>query len=288
MFGQVGSGCEGHVEAPAAAGPGCGPHPGERATVTREPIRARPWEPSRAGRLGTRGAIVESGAEVAAKPLRVVLAEDSYLVREGIRLLIEEQDDLTLVATCSDYDGLLAAVAEHTPDVVITDIRMPPTNSDEGIRAAGQLRAQHPDIGVVVLSQYVEPSWALQLLDHGAAGRGYLLKERVGDLDELTRAVRTIAAGGSIIDPQVVDALVEARMQREQSLLARLTARELEVLGHIAQGRNNAGIAATLHLSERAVEKHINSIFTKLDLADRGEQVHRRVRAVLLYLAERQ
>ena len=235
----------------------------------------------------TRGAIVTTtAAEASGARLRVVLAEDSYLVREGIRLLIEEQDDLTLVACCSDYDSLLAAVEQHLPDVVITDIRMPPTNNDEGIRAAQHLRDQYPDIGVVVLSQYVEPSWALHLLDQGAAGRGYLLKERVGDLDELTRAVRTIAAGGSIIDPQVVDALVEARMQREQSLLARLTARELEVLGHIAQGRNNAGIAATLHLSERAVEKHINAIFSKLDLAGEDEQVHRRVRAVLLYLAE--
>ena len=229
---------------------------------------------------------METEREVGTTPLRVVLAEDSYLVREGIRLLVEEQDDLTLVACCDDYGSLLAAVAEHAPDVVITDIRMPPTNSDEGIRAAQHLREHHPDIGVVVLSQYVEPSWALHLLDQGAAGRGYLLKERVGDLAELTRAVRTIADGGSIIDPQVVDALVEARMQREQSLLARLTARELEVLGHIAQGRNNAGIAATLHLSERAVEKHINSIFAKLDLAGGDDQVHRRVRAVLLYLAE--
>jgi DNA-binding NarL/FixJ family response regulator len=229
---------------------------------------------------------MDAGTSAATTPLRVVLAEDSYLVREGIRLLIEAQDDLTLVATCSDYDGLLAAVEEHTPDVVITDIRMPPTNSDEGIRAAQQLRDRYPDVGVVVLSQYIEPAWALQLLDQGAAGRGYLLKERVGDLAELTRAVRTIAEGGSVIDPQVVDALVEARMQREQSVLARLTARELEVLGHIAQGRNNAGIATALTLSERAVEKHINAIFTKLDLAGGDDQIHRRVRAVLLYLAE--
>jgi DNA-binding NarL/FixJ family response regulator len=222
---------------------------------------------------------------MASPQLRVVLAEDSYLMREGIRLLIEEEDDLTLVASCGDYGSLLAAVEEHGPDVVITDIRMPPTNSDEGIRAAQELRERHPDVGVVVLSQYVEPAWALQLLEDGSAGRGYLLKERVGDLEELTRAVRAIAEGGSVIDPQVVDALVEARIARERSLLSRLTERELEVLGHIAQGRNNAGIAASLHLSERAVEKHINSIFAKLGLASE-EQVHRRVRAVLLYLAE--
>ncbi len=218
--------------------------------------------------------------------LRVVLAEDSYLVREGIRLLIEEADDLILVASCSDHASLLAAVDEHAPDVVITDIRMPPTNTDEGIRAAQELRERHPTVGVVVLSQYVEPAWALQLLEEGSAGRGYLLKERVGDLDELTRAVRVIADGGSVIDPQVVDALVEARLQRERSLLSRLTDREFEVLGHIARGRNNAGIAADLHLSQRAVEKHINSIFTKLDLPGDEHQVHRRVRAVLLYLAE--
>jgi DNA-binding NarL/FixJ family response regulator len=228
---------------------------------------------------------MESGTEIGATPLRVVLAEDSYLMREGIRLLIEEQEDLTLVASCTDLGSLLAAVEEHDPDVVITDIRMPPTNSDEGIRAAQQLRERHPEVGVVVLSQYIEPGWALQLLEEGSAGRGYLLKERVGDLDELIRAVHTIAAGGSVIDPQVVDALLEARIARERSVLSRLTDRELEVLGHVAEGRNNAGIAATLHLSERAVEKHIGSVFAKLGLADE-EQVHRRVRAVLLYLAE--
>jgi DNA-binding NarL/FixJ family response regulator len=228
---------------------------------------------------------MESGTEIGTPPLRVVLAEDSYLMREGIRLLIEEQEDLTLVASCTDLCSLLAAVEEHDPDVVITDIRMPPTNSDEGIRAAQQLRERHPEVGVVVLSQYIEPGWALQLLEEGSAGRGYLLKERVGDLDELIRAVRTIADGGSVIDPQVVDALLEARIARERSLLSRLTERELEVLGHVAEGRNNAGIAATLHLSERAVEKHIGSVFAKLGLADE-EQVHRRVRAVLVYLAE--
>jgi DNA-binding NarL/FixJ family response regulator len=226
-----------------------------------------------------------TGTELATPPLRVVLAEDSYLMREGIRLLIEEQEDLTLVASCTDLGSLLTAVEEHEPDVVITDIRMPPTNSDEGIRAAQQLREDHPEVGVIVLSQYIEPAWALQLLEDGSAGRGYLLKERVGDVGELTRAVRTIADGGSVIDQQVVDALLEARIARRRSLLSRLTDRELEVLGHIAEGRNNAGIAATLHLSERAVEKHIGSVFAKLGLA-REEQVHRRVRAVLLYLAD--
>jgi DNA-binding NarL/FixJ family response regulator len=159
-----------------------------------------------------------------------VLAEDSYLMREGIRLLIEEEDDLTLVASCGDLGSLLAAVDEHAPDVVITDIRMPPTNTDEGIRAAQELREPTRRSAWSCCRSTSSPAWALQLLEDGSAGRGYLLKERVGDLDELTRAVRTIADGGSVIDPQVVDALVEARIARERSLLARLTDRELEVL----------------------------------------------------------
>lgn len=227
-----------------------------------------------------------AGRRVAPDRVRVVLAEDSYLVREGIRLLIEEADGITLVASCQTYQGLLDAVAEHEPDVVLTDIRMPPTHTDEGIRAATELRRTNPDVGVVVLSQYIEPAWALALLAQGSAGRGYLLKEQVGDLDELTRAVRTIADGGSVVDPKVVDALVAARLEPGESLLARLTPRELEVLGEIAQGKNNAGIAAALVLTQRAVEKHINSIFSKLDLGGPDDYVHRRVRAVLHYLAE--
>ena len=220
--------------------------------------------------------------------LRLVLAEDSFLIREGLAALLANDPDLDLIKSVGSLPELLAAIETVGPDVVLTDIRMPPTNTDEGIRAAETLRERHPDIGVVVLSQYIEPAWALQLLGQGSEGRGYLLKERVGDLDELTRAIRTVARGGSVIDPKVVDALVEARMQRKESVLARLTARELEVLGEIAQGKNNAGIAAELVLSERAVEKHINSIFAKLDLAAVGDEyVHRRVRAVLLYLAER-
>jgi DNA-binding NarL/FixJ family response regulator len=230
-----------------------------------------------------------SGHHTEDGPLRIVLAEDTYLVREGIKLLVEAADDVELVADCGDLPSLLDAVDEHRPDVVVTDIRMPPTNTDEGIQAALTLRDRHPDLGVVVLSQYVEPSWAHRLLEGGSAGRGYLLKERVGDLGELTRAIRTVADGGSVIDPKVVDTLVQARMRRNESLLARLTARELEVLAEIAQGRNNAGIAASLVLTERAVEKHIGSIFAKLDLApDEDDHVHRRVRAVLLYLAEQE
>ncbi len=228
---------------------------------------------------------MSAGAETPT-PLRVVLAEDSFLVREGIKLLVEHDASVELVADCGDLPTLLQAVEEHAPDVVLTDIRMPPTNSDEGIQAARTLQATHPEVGVVVLSQYIEPGWALHLFEDGSSGRGYLLKERVGDLDELVNAIRAVATGGSVIDPKVVDALVDARMQRKQSLLDRLTARELEVLAEIAQGRNNAGIAASLVLSERAVEKHINAIFSKLDLGMADTHIHRRVRAVLLYLAE--
>ncbi|HVM15634.1 MAG TPA: response regulator transcription factor [Egibacteraceae bacterium] len=218
-------------------------------------------------------------------PIRVVIAEDSYIVREGMRMLIDTEPELDLVATCDDLDSLLAAVDEAKPDVVLSDIRMPPTGTDEGIRAAEQLRQTHPDTGVVVLSQYVEPQYALTLFEHGSKGRAYLLKERVADFDQLLAAIRAVAAGGSVVDPKVVDALVEGRT-RQQSALGRLTPREQEVLAEIAQGKNNAAIAATLFLTERAVEKHINAIFSKLGLSEQRD-THRRVRAVLLYLAER-
>jgi DNA-binding NarL/FixJ family response regulator len=215
--------------------------------------------------------------------LRVVLAEDSYLVREGVRLLLDAVEEIDLVATCASLPDLLDTVAALEPDVVLTDIRMPPTGTDEGIRAAEQLRTSHPGVGVVVLSQYVEPSFAVGLFAAGSGGRAYLLKERVGDVDELLRAIRTVAQGGSVMDPAVVDALVAARRSRP-SVLDRLTAREAEVLAQIATGRNNAAIAKALVLSERAVEKHINSIFAKLELTAEPD-MHRRVRAVLLYLA---
>lgn len=219
-------------------------------------------------------------------PIRVVLAEDSYLVREGVRMLIETEPELHLVATCADLDSLLAAVEETKPDVVLSDIRMPPSGTDEGIRAAQQLRETHPDTGVVVLSQYVEPQYALALFQHGSERRAYLLKERVADLDQLLAAIRAVANGGSVVDPKVVDALVEARTRQERSALERLTPREQEVLAEIAQGKNNAAIAGTLFLTERAVEKHINAIFSKLGLTEQRD-THRRVQAVLLYLAER-
>jgi len=221
----------------------------------------------------------------AVMPIRVVLAEDSYLVREGVRLLIESEPELALVAVCEDLDSLLAAIEVHRPDVVLTDIRMPPTGTDEGIRAAQHLRATSPETGVVVLSQYADPAYALTLFDEGSERRAYLLKERIGDVDQLLRAIREVASGGSVIDPKVVETLVSARSAASRSVLGQLTPREREVLGEMAQGKNNAAIAAALFLTERAIEKHINSIFSKLGLT--GERdTNRRVRAVLLFLSE--
>lgn len=217
--------------------------------------------------------------------IRVVVAEDSMLVREGIRRVLDLQPDVEVVATCADLPGLLAAVEEHRPDVVLTDVRMPPTSTDEGIRAATGLRQTHPGTGVVVLSQYAEPGYATALLEGGSDRRGYLLKERVSDPGELGRAVRTVAAGGSVIDPRVVEALVSARGTARSSPLRGLTPREREVLASIAQGRSNAAVGADLGLTERAVEKHINALFAKLGLTDEPD-LNRRVAAVLLYLRD--
>jgi DNA-binding NarL/FixJ family response regulator len=217
--------------------------------------------------------------------LRVVVAEDNMLVREGIVTLLEHQDGIEVVAACGSYDELLDAVARTAPDVVVTDIRMPPTETDEGIRAALTLRERAPGTGVVVLSQFVEPQWALELLNAGSAARAYLLKDRVSDPAQLVQAIEEVARGGSVIDPAVVDSLVAARAAKPSSPLERLTPREREVLEQMAQGRNNAGIAAALFLSPHAVEKHINSLFSKLGLGEEVD-VHRRVKAVLLFLAE--
>ena len=219
--------------------------------------------------------------------IRVVLAEDNYLVREGERQLLESLDGIELVAVCEEYDALIKAIDEHRPDVLLTDIRMPPTGTDEGLRAANHMRQVHPDGGVVVLSQYVEAEYALALLENGAAGRAYLLKERVSEIVQLENAIREVARGGSVIDPTVVEALVQARARSVGSPVALLTPRELEVLGQVAQGKNNAAIAAALFLTERAVEKHINSIFSKLELSE-DPAIHRRVKATLLYLANPQ
>jgi DNA-binding NarL/FixJ family response regulator len=214
------------------------------------------------------------------------MAEDNLLVREGVKGLIDSHPDLELVGVCEDFDSLVASVDTQKPDVVLTDIRMPPTNTDEGIRFAEQVREDHPELGVVVLSQFDEPEYALALLEKGSQGRGYLLKERVSDIDQLAGALKEVARGGSVIDPKVVDNLVAARSRLAGSPITRLTPRETEVLSEMAQGKNNAGIASSLVLTERAVEKHINSIFSKLALSEEKD-VHRRVKAVLLFLAEK-
>jgi len=218
-------------------------------------------------------------------PLRIVLAEDSFLLREGITRLIETVSDLELLDACADFDSLMKAVETHHPEVVITDIRMPPTGTDEGIRAAAEIRERWPQIGVVVLSQYSDPAYTLSLFEGGSEGRAYLLKERVADLDHLLAAIREVAGGGSVVDPKVVEGLVALRSRRKESLLRHLTPRELEVLEQMAQGKNNHAIAETLVLSERAIEKYINVIFSKLELSP-DLDVHRRVKAVLLFLSE--
>jgi DNA-binding NarL/FixJ family response regulator len=218
--------------------------------------------------------------------VKVVVAEDSLLVREGIVRLLSKNDDVEVCGLAVDLPQLLAAVDDTRPDVVLTDIRMPPTGTDEGIRAAAELRERHPDVGVVVLSQYVEPGYALSLFDGGSQGRAYLLKERVSEGSQLIDAIRAVATGGSVVDPKVVETLVNARSRARSSPLEHLTPRELEVLSEIAQGKNNAAVAESLVLSERAVEKHINSLFSKLGLSEEPS-VHRRVKAVLLYLADR-
>lgn len=217
--------------------------------------------------------------------VRVVFAEDNYLVREGTAALLQSSDEVELIGTASALDELLTAVEELKPQVVLTDIRMPPTNTTEGIDAARRIRSEHPDIGVVVLSQFAEEEYAYELLKDGAGGLGYLLKERVSNLDELVRALNEVAKGGSVLDPKVVEALVSAKDRMAHSPLAQLTDREREVLEHMAQGQNNASIAKSLFLTERAVEKHINSLFHKLGLSEETD-VHRRVMAVLAFLRE--
>jgi len=217
--------------------------------------------------------------------IRVALAEDNLLVREGIVQLLAAIPDVEVVAACADSEALLSAVDEHGVDVVLTDIRMPPSGTDEGIRLAAVLRETHPDVGVIVISQYDDPAYAVRLLEHGSDRLGYVLKERVHDRAQLAAAIRAVAAGGSVIDPKVVEALVVARARGESSPLADLTPREREVLEEIAQGKSNAAIADSLFLTKRAVEKHINAIFLKLKLAQ-GEDVSKRVKATLMFLAE--
>jgi DNA-binding NarL/FixJ family response regulator len=215
--------------------------------------------------------------------LRVVFAEDNYLVRQGTAALLAEVPEVELVRLVEDPQALLAAVEELTPDAVLTDIRMPPTHTTEGIDAAKQIRARLPRTGVVVLSQYVEPQYATDLFADGVAGLGYLLKERVRDVDELVRALQEVCRGGSALDPRVVEALMADRSARGPSLLAGLTGRETEVLRQMATGRGNAAIARSMFLSERAVEKHISAVFSKLGLDAEGD-MNRRVAAVLAFL----
>jgi DNA-binding NarL/FixJ family response regulator len=216
--------------------------------------------------------------------IRVVLAEDHFLVREGVRRLLETEPEIEVADVCGDLDSLLASVEREAPDVVVTDIRMPPGNLDEGIRAAEHLRETHPNVGVVVLSQFADPAYALTLLEAGTARRAYLLKERVDDVGQLVGAIRAVAGGGSAIDPKIVETLVTEKSRAEASPLNELTPREQDVLREMAEGKNNAAIAQTLFLTERSVEKVIHSIFLKLGIGWEPA-VHKRVKAVILYLA---
>jgi DNA-binding NarL/FixJ family response regulator len=217
--------------------------------------------------------------------IRVVLADDHLIVREGVQRLLGTQAGIEIAAACGDLDSLLAAVDAEEPDVVVTDIRMPPGNADEGIRAADRLRETHPDIGVLVLSQYATPSYALALLEGGSAGRAYLLKERVQDVDQLVSAIQAVAEGGSVIDPKVVEALVADNARGDESRVSQLTPRERDVLREMAAGKSNAAIGESLFLAERSVEKVIHSIFLKLGLSWETS-VHKRVKAVILFLGE--
>ena len=217
--------------------------------------------------------------------VRVALADDSLIMREGLQQLLAASPTVEVVAACGDLDSLLEAVEEQQPDVVLTDIRMPPSKTDEGVRIAAQLHEAHPDIGVIVLSQYSDPAYVLELLKSGSDRRGYLLKERVHDRGQLVSAIDTVAQGGSVIDPKIVEVLVAAKARAEHSPLSELTPREHEVLAEIAEGKSNTAIAESLVLTKRAVEKHINSIFLKLGLAA-ADDVSKRVKATLLFLAE--
>jgi DNA-binding NarL/FixJ family response regulator len=219
------------------------------------------------------------------KSVRVVIAEDNYLVREGTRRLLEDSGEVEVVAAVGSADELLDAVDRLHPDAVLTDIRMPPDHDMEGIAAAHQIRKKHPHVGVVVLSQHADEAYAFQLLKDGTAGLAYLLKERVGDTDELLRALRETIAGRSVIDPAVVEALLASRARQAHSPLATLTPRETDVLREMAQGKTNAAVAESLSVSESAVEKYANAIFSKLGLSEEP-QVHRRVAAVLAFLRD--
>ena len=214
--------------------------------------------------------------------LRVIVAEDGFLAREGIVRVLDGIDGVEVVGVCTDLDELRTAVHSLEPDVVVTDIRMPPTNTDEGLRAAEEFRASHPRLAVIVLSQHAEPVYATSLFSHGADGRGYLLKDRLQDRDEVARALGHVAAGGSIVDPLIVERLLTAHPSGDGALDG-LTDREREILALIAEGRSNAWVAEHLAISKRGVERHVNAIFSKLGLAE-STDVSRRVAAALMYL----
>jgi DNA-binding NarL/FixJ family response regulator len=218
-------------------------------------------------------------------PIRVVVAEDSYVIREFLTQALSAAPGVELVAVCTNGKELQTAIDTWEVDVVLTDIRMPPSRTDEGTRIAARLRETHPHVGVVVLSQYAEPAYALSLLEHGTGGRAYLLKERIRNKEELLDAIEAVAGGGSVIDPVIVDVLIASRARAAKSRLAELTPRERELLAEIAAGKSNGAIAESLVLTKRAVEKHVNSIFAKLNLPE-TQDVSRRVKATLIFLSE--
>ena len=234
----------------------------------------------------SRRTAAEHDGTAATRAIRVVLADDSYLVREAITHVLDSEPRFDLVATCDDGESLLEAVEAERPDVVLTDIRMPPSGDDEGIKVARRLRETHPEVGVVVVSQYANPRYGVALLEGGSERRAYLIKERLHDRAQLVGALTAVAEGGSVVDSKVVEALIAAQVHAQDSPLSELTPRELEILSEIAQGKSNHAIADQLVLSKRAVEKHINAIFLKLGLS-RDEDVSRRVKAALIYLSQR-
>ena len=236
-------------------------------------------------RVRPQGATDRNADERREAPIRVAIAEDAYVIREFLTALLSSSPEVELVAVCTNGKELRSAIETWNPDVVVTDIRMPPSGAEEGVRIAAQLHESHPEVGVIVLSQYAEPAYALALLERGTSRRAYLLKERIRDRQELIGAIQTVADGGSVIDPMIVDVLIQARARAAESRLADLTPRERELLAEIAVGKSNGAIASSLFLTKRAVEKHVNSIFSKLDLPE-TDDVSRRVKATLIYLSE--
>jgi DNA-binding NarL/FixJ family response regulator len=235
--------------------------------------------------VATTGQRTESTGNKSARQLRIVIAEGDFLAREALSRILSEVDGVDVAATCRDRDSLLAAIVEHRPQAIVTDIRMPPTGTDEGIQVARTLRRNGSRIGVVVLSQLAEPEHLVALLESGAAGRAYLMTDRIRDTEQLVSAIEAVVAGESVIDPVVVESLARSHLQGPRSNLTDLTPREHDVLAEIAQGKSNAAVAESLHLSRRAVEKHINNVFMKLELGN-PDEVSRRVKAALAFLAD--